>query len=142
MFANKLIDLLNSDSVAVQQESGEGYVYMGEYRNATTDEPLFDQVKIGFTTKHLDERATALSGGVQGPLKFVMTYAWRFPPGYAYAAEQYLHGLFDEYRQRGEFFEGKEGLLGEWAVEAIKDQFDTFSEPYLIDGEHLEAVSG
>lgn len=129
--ANKLLELINSG--ITKKESVEGYVYIGEYRNAQTDEPLFDQVKIGFTTKPLTERAVALSGGVVGPLKFVMTHAWRFPPDYAYAAEQHLHGVFDDHRQTGEFFSGLDGLIQEWAIEELSS-LPVSSELVLVDG--------
>ncbi|NOZ09460.1 MAG: GIY-YIG nuclease family protein [Gammaproteobacteria bacterium] len=136
MVANKLLELLNSG--AVEKGPVEGFVYIGEYRDIETGEPLFDQVKIGYTTKTLEERATALSGGVIGPLKFTMIYAWRFQPaGYAYMTEQRLHGLFDDYRQMGEFFSGMEGLIEEWAGEAIDKLFGDISEPVLIDGEQV-----
>lgn len=131
--ALKLIELLEKG--AAQKELVEGLVYIGEYRDAGTDEPLFDQVKIGFTTKTLEERAAALGGGVVGPLKFTMTYAWRFQPGYAFIAEQRLHGLFDDYRELGEFFSGMDGLIEEWAGEAIAELFDAVSEPVMIDGQ-------
>ena len=130
VLANKLLELI--DSGAARKEPVEGFVYIGEYRNAKTDEPLFDQVKIGYTTT-LDERAVALSGGIVGPLKFVMTHAWRFRPGYAYAAEQHLHGLFDEYRQTGEFFSAMDGLIEEWATEAL-GKLPVISELILVDG--------
>ena len=134
VLANKLLELINSGDV--KKEPTEGFVYIGEYRNVKTGEPLFDQVKIGYTTKTLEERATALSGGVVGPLKFVITHAWRFQPGYAYAAEQHLHGRFDDYRQMGEFFSGMDGLIEEWAIEVLGNLGVT-SELVLIDGEYV-----
>lgn len=90
---------------------------------------------VKYSCKAIEERAAALSGGVLGPLVFVMTSAWKFEPGYAYAVEQYLHGAFDSYRQRGEFFLSKEGFIEEWSAEKIEKQFSKVSHQVLIDGE-------
>jgi len=128
-----LLDFLNKGMF--EKEPVEGVVYIGEYRDIESDQPLFDQVKIGFTTKSLDERAAALSGGVLGPLRFVMTYAWKFEPGHANVVEQYLHGAFDSYRKKGEFFLSLEGLIEEWSAEKIDEMYSDVSEPILIDGE-------
>jgi hypothetical protein len=46
------------------------------------DEPLFDLVKIGFTERSIKDREIALSGGVKGPLKFIVNTAWKFDAGY------------------------------------------------------------
>jgi hypothetical protein len=133
--ADKLLEFLEKGDM--KKEAVEGFVYIGEYQDAETGKSLFDKVKIGYTNKGIEERAVALSGGVVGPLKFVMTNAWRFKPGYAYVAEQRLHGIFDAYRQMGEFFSSMDGLIEEWANETICKLFDGLSEPILIDGQQV-----
>jgi len=135
VLSDKLLALLNAGRL--KSKPTEGFVYIGEYRNSETGESLFDEVKIGYTNNNIEDRATALSGGVKGPLEFVMTYAWCFQPGLAYIAEQSLHGLFDNFRRKGEFFMDMDGLLGEWASEAISNKYDEKSKPILIDGERV-----
>lgn len=101
---SRLLSKLLEDGV-VKTENKDGYVYIGEYQDAETEAPLFEQTKIGYTTD-LEQRATALSGGVDGPLLFKMIRAWKLPAGEAYATEQFLHGKLRGYRQKGEFFTG------------------------------------
>jgi hypothetical protein len=131
--ANALKKLFEGGKVL--KEPGPGYVYIGEYINNETNEPLFNYVKIGYTASGVEQRAQALSGGVVGPLKFEMKYAWKFDPGLAYIVEQYLHGLFDSYRQMGEFFNNMDGLIEEWASEVISSEYSDVSEPTLINGQ-------
>lgn len=135
-YSIKLFEFLEKG--VIEKEPTEGFVYIGEYRDFESGQVLFDQVKIGFTTKTLEERAAALSGGVLGPLKFVITSAWKFEPGYAYAVEQHLHGAFSAYRQRGEFFLAMEGLIEEWSAEKIEKLFREVAEPVLIGSEEVE----
>ncbi|KZY29751.1 MULTISPECIES: GIY-YIG nuclease family protein [unclassified Oleiphilus] len=111
----------------ISKDLDSGYVYVGEYVDAESNEPLFDYLKIGYTTD-IDDRAKSLSGGVSSPLKFNMKHVWRFKPGYAYVVEQYLHGEFHDYRQMGEFFTSMDGLIEEWASDIIANEFSDVSE--------------
>lgn len=132
VFSQKLLELLNSGKL--KNDPVIGYVYIGEYQNIETGQPLFDNVKIGFTNSDIEQRATALSGGVIGPLIFVMKHVWCFKPGYAYIAEQELHGIFHEYREMGEFFSSMDGLIEEWASEAISEKYEDIAELILVNG--------
>lgn len=118
-FSQELIRFLklNSKRTAIR-----GYVYIGEYVDIATNRPLFEQVKIGFTSD-LETRATTLSGGVAGPLKFLMRYHWEFDSAEAYAVEQAMHGKFAQYRQNGEFFSCLDYLLPELVDDEITSRF-------------------
>lgn len=102
-----------------------GYVYIGEYRLTDEEEPIVQQVKIGTTIRKLSTRAHEIGGGVEGPITFVITHAWRFEPGDAVIAEQLLHGEFAEYRQRGEFFNDLDDVIPELAEEFFQGKFDS-----------------
>ena len=129
-FAQELIKLF--DKRVVKKAPEIGYVYVGEYIDSNTKQPLFDQLKIGYTT-NLKERAAALSGGVVGPLEFDMKYHWEFASEYAFAIEQGLHGKFSRYRVKGEFFKNIEGLLS-----ALVDDEITTSYGELLRSSNFE----
>ncbi|MCG7538245.1 GIY-YIG nuclease family protein [Pseudoalteromonas sp. OF7H-1] len=129
--SNILKRLLSENKI--KKEPSSGYVYIGEYKSNETNEPLFNYVKIGYTTCDVAQRAQSLSGGVISPLKFEMKHVWKFDPGFAFIAEQYLHGFFDSYREMGEFFDSMDGLLEEWAEEVITSEYSDISEKLVID---------
>lgn len=118
-FSQELIQFLKTKQ---RETPDSGYVYIGEYINAETKQPLFDQLKIGYSS-NLKNRAVALSGGVAGPLEFDMKYHWEFDPGVAYAIEQGLHGKFSQYRKRGEFFSNLSHLLAELVDDEITQKY-------------------
>jgi hypothetical protein len=130
--SDHLLAIINSKKLPSKQVAG--FVYIGEYQDCESGNALFDKIKIGFTEVGIEERAKALGGGVISPLKFVMTHAWSFSPGYAYIAEQKLHGIFHEYREMGEFFLSKDGYTAERACEIVKKLFNEVANPILIDG--------
>lgn len=109
-----------------------GYVYIGEYINSDTKQPLFDQLKIGFTT-NLENRATALSGGVSGPLEFEMKCFWEFNSSVAYAVEQSLHGKFSDFRKNGEFFTNEQGLLIDLVDDEITERYGDLLKSTSLD---------
>lgn len=118
--SKELIKLFNGK---VQNKTPEyGYVYIGEYIDSESKQPLFDQFKIGYTT-NIKSRAAALGGGVIGPLEFSMKYYWEFESKFAYAIEQSLHGRFSRYRRAGEFFNNVDGLLAELADDVITTNY-------------------
>jgi len=133
--SNILLNLLKKQECKNLPDSG--YVYIGEYQNVTNDEPLFDLVKIGFTERSVKDRESALSGGVIGPLKFVVNTAWKFEKGFAFPVEQELHGFLDDYRQMGEFFINNDGLIEDLATQFISKKYHYESEPVVINGELL-----
>jgi hypothetical protein len=100
----------------------QGFVYIGEYINAETKEPLFDQLKIGYTS-NLKDRAAAIGGGIAGPLEFDMKYYWEFDLDIAYAVEQAMHGKFAQYRKKGEFFSNPSFLLAELLDDEITQNY-------------------
>ncbi len=118
-FSQELIAALKNKQ---KNTPSNGYVYIGEYINAETGQPLFDQLKIGYTS-NLDNRAIALSGGVNGPLQFIIKYFWEFNSNIAYAIEQSLHGRFSKFRKNGEFFINTSGLLPELADDEITKKY-------------------
>ena len=118
-FSQELIAALNSKQRNIPSS---GYVYIGEYINVDTEQPLFNQLKIGFTS-NLESRAIALSGGVNGPLKFIIKYYWEFDSNIAYAIEQSLHGRFSKFRKNGEFFNNVSGLLPELTDDEITKKY-------------------
>lgn len=118
-FSQELIRLIGSRR---QQTSEKGFVYVGRYVDAETGQPLFDQLKIGYTT-NLSSRAFALSGGVAGPLEFEMLWHWEFNPEMAFAVEQAMHGRFSRYRRRGEFFNNESNLLAELVDDEITQRY-------------------
>lgn len=119
-FAQQLIKFFNKTSIKKHPEIG--YVYIGEYIDSGTKKPLFNQLKIGYTT-NLEGRAVTLSGGVIGPLEFSMKFYWEFSSEHAFAIEQSLHGKFSRYRLKGEFFENFEGLLATLADDEITARY-------------------
>jgi T5orf172 domain len=121
-FSQELIHFLRDKQKAIPDS---GYVYIGEYTNSETNQPLFNQIKIGYTT-NLMNRATTLSGGVVGPLKFVIKYHWKFDSDFAYAIEQALHGKFSQYRKKGEFFSNPDCLLPELVDDEITQSYGAF----------------
>ena len=106
-----------------KKSSATGYVYIGEYINRETKDPLFDQLKIGFS-QDLEARAIALRGGVLSPLDFNMKYYWEFDLDMAYAVEQALHGRFTEYRKVGEFFNSLNYLLPSLIDDEITQKYE------------------
>lgn len=118
-FSQELIRLLHSKK---RQTSGRGFVYIGEYIDSETKQPLFDQYKVGYSA-NLENRAAALSGGVAGPLEFTIKFYWEFESGEAYAVEQAMHGKFSKYRKNGEFFWSLNRLLPELVDDEITSQF-------------------
>lgn len=96
------------------------YVYLAEYRNSITGEPIdgFGQIKIG-CTGDLEGRAVALSGGVKAPIEIILSHAWLVNTGNAFAVEQYLHGHFREHHVIGEWFDGLDGALRELIQEQV-----------------------
>lgn len=118
-FSQELFRLLKSKP---REFPSRGFVYIGEYINAETKEPLFDLLKIGFSS-NLEDRVIMLSGGVVGPLEFVIRLHWEFGFGEAYAIEQALHGKFSQYRKRGEFFSHFNYLLSELVDDEITSRF-------------------
>ena len=118
-FSQELMSLINSK----QKNTPEvGYVYIGEYIDSETKQPLFNQLKIGFSS-NLENRAATLSGGVVGPLEFNMKYWWKFSNVVAYAVEQALHGRFSKYRKKGEFFSNDFDLLPELVDDEITKNY-------------------
>lgn len=118
-FSEELLALFQTkkiDSPAV------GFVYVGEYVDSETLEPLFNQFKIGYST-NLEKRSSALSGGVAGPLTFHIKFYWEFDFGQAYAVEQALHGKFFQYRKKGEFFHSLNRVLPELIDDEITTRF-------------------
>lgn len=105
-----------------KKEPELGYVYIGEYLDSQTKKPLFNQLKIGYTS-NIKQRAAALGGGVIGPLEFCMNYYWEFESNFAYAIEQALHGKFARYRASGEFFTDSDGLLVDLVDDEITSQY-------------------
>ncbi len=118
-FSQELLRLLSGKQRATPIS---GYVYIGEYINSETGQPLFEQLKIGYTT-NLMNRASTLSGGVAGPLEFNMKYHWEFDSDVAYAIEQALHGRFSQYRKKGEFFSNPSLLLTELVDDEITQNY-------------------
>lgn len=118
-FSQELISFLRNK---LRNNPDSGYVYIGEYIDSETKQPLFDQLKIGYSSD-LNSRALALSGGVAGPLEFNMKYYWEFDSDFAYAIEQALHGRLSKYRKRGEFFSNASGLLAELADDEITKSY-------------------
>lgn len=118
-FAQELIKLLQGKKSSVPTV---GFVYVGEYIDSETREPLFDQFKIGYSS-NLEKRANALSGGVKGPLTFDIKYFWKFESGEAYAVEQAMHGRFSHHRKDGEFFNGLDRILPELVDDEITSQY-------------------
>lgn len=121
-FSQELIRLLASRR---KQRHEKGYVYIGRYIDTDTRQPLFDQLKIGYTT-NLASRAVALGGGVAGPLEFEMEWYWEFEPEMAFAVEQAMHGKFSKYRKRGEFFINESNLLAELVDDEITQRYGDF----------------
>jgi len=121
-FSQELIQILSKKQ---RNKPSDAYVYIGEYINSETGLPLFDQLKIGYTS-NLENRAIALSGGVNGPLQFVMQYFWKFDSNIAYAIEQSLHGRFSKFRKNGEFFSNSSGLLAELTDDEITKKYGEF----------------
>lgn len=121
-FSQELIRLLASRG---KQSHEKGYVYIGRYIDRDTRQPLFGQLKIGYTT-NLASRAVALGGGVAGPLEFEMKWYWEFPPEVAFAVEQALHGKFSKYRKHGEFFTNESNLLAELVDVEITQRYGDF----------------
>ena len=119
-FGLVLADLVKKKRLPIKER--DGFVYIGHYVVAGTDDPLFDQIKIGYTTLEPSIRAKQISGGVLGPLEFKVIKFWKMNSGLmAYAAEQALHGEFSLVRQNGEFFDGYQGWLID-SVEEIMEQ--------------------
>ena len=118
-FSQELIRFLKSKQ---RETPDNGFVYIGEYINSETQQPLFNQLKIGFSS-NLKNRAAALSGGVAGPLEFDMKYYWEFNLDIAYAVEQALHGKFSKYRKNGEFFTNPSRLLEELVDDEITQKY-------------------
>lgn len=118
-FSQELMSLINSKQ---KNTSEVGYVYIGEYIDSETKQPLFNQLKIGFSS-NLENRAATLSGGVVGPLEFNMKYWWEFSKVVAYAVEQALHGRFSKYRKKGEFFSNDFDLLPELVDDEITKNY-------------------
>ena len=118
-FSQELIKLLQGKK---KDTLTEGFVYIGEYIDSKTREPLFDQFKIGYSS-NLEKRANALSGGVKGPLTFDIKFFWKFDSGEAFAVEQAMHGKFSHYRKDGEFFNGLDRILPELVDDEITSQF-------------------
>lgn len=121
-FSQEFIRLLASRK---KPNHGKGYVYIGRYINADTKQPLFDQLKIGYTTD-LANRAIALGGGVAGPLEFKMEWHWEFDVETAFAVEQAMHGKFAKYRRRGEFFADESNLLAELVDDEVTRNYAEF----------------
>lgn len=121
-FSQELMSLIHSKQKITPEV---GYVYIGEYIDSETKLPLFNQLKIGFSS-NLENRATALSGGVVGPLEFNMKYWWEFSSDVAYAIEQALHGRFSKYRKKGEFFSNDIDLLPELVDDEITKNYAKF----------------
>ena len=110
-------------SIELRQLSGENlpkssFVYLGEYVNSHTKQPIFDQIKIGYTT-NVEKRAFALGGGVNGPLEFSILKYWEFSGVSAYAIEQELHLYLKDMRMEGEFFHNKDNLAFELVEEYV-----------------------
>jgi|GEM_PF-2776061 len=118
-FSQELMKLIE---VKKRGAPDRGYVYIGEYINSETKQPLFDQLKIGYSSD-LKKRAAALGGGVAGPLEFVIRCYWEFEASVAYAVEQAMHGKFSSYRKRGEFFSCLDSLLPEVVDDEITARF-------------------
>lgn len=121
-FAQELLFLLRGKE---RETPDSGFVYIGEYIDSETKQPLFDQLKIGYSSD-LDNRAFALSGGVAGPIEFKMKCFWEFNAAHAYAIEQALHGRFSKYRKKGEFFSNASGLLAELTDDEITKNYSEF----------------
>lgn len=94
------------------------FVYLGEYVNSDTKQPIFDQIKIGYTT-NIEKRAFTLGGGVNGPLEFSILKFWEFSGISAYAIEQELHLYLKDMRMKGEFFYNEDNLAFELAEEYV-----------------------
>lgn len=110
-------------SIELRQLSGENlpessFVYIGEYVNSDTKQPIFDQIKIGYTT-NVEKRAFALGGGVNGPLGFSILKFWEFSGVSAYAIEQELHLYLKDMRMKGEFFNNEDNLVFELVEEYV-----------------------
>ena len=118
-FAQELIKLLQGKKSSVPTI---GFVYVGEYIDSETREPLFDQFKIGYSS-NLEKRANALSGGVKGPLTFDIKYFWEFEADEAYAVEQAMHGRFSHHRKDGEFFNSLDRILPELVDDEVTSQY-------------------
>lgn len=108
------------------RETEPAYLYVGEYRNKMKDNTtIFNVVKIGFSGD-LENRAKQLAGNLNlTPLEFHILKSWKFKPGYAYKAEQYIHALLDDLRYEGEFFTSDEGFVPEYVDELVNN--------YLLD---------
>lgn len=118
-FSQELIRLLQNKP---KETPEKGFVYIGEYIGSESKQPLFDQFKIGYSS-NLENRAISLSGGVAGPLEFVIRFHWEFKPREAYAVEQAMHGKFSQYRKNGEFFSSLNSLLPELVDDEITSRF-------------------
>ena len=120
-----LKDVLVNHRIPLSQRSG--YIYIGHYVASDTDSPIFDQVKIGYTTNTPEIRAQQLTGGVKGPLEFKIINTWKMSSGLAaYAAEQAMHGELNEFRQNGEFFSSYQGWIVDRVEEIINLEFCEF----------------
>jgi hypothetical protein len=118
-FSKEFIRLLQRKQKEAPQR---GFLYIGEYIDSETKRPLFNQLKIGFSS-NLEGRAFTLSGGVTGPLEFVIKFHWEFGFNEAYAIEQAMHGKFSQFRKKGEFFCNLNRLLPELVDDEITSKF-------------------
>ena len=86
------------NDTGIKKETGLLYVVYNEsIRNSETNERLY---KIGITKNSVSDRYHGL--GLKMPGKFETLFAYKFE-NYA-KAEQLIHGIFNKYRERGEWF--------------------------------------
>lgn len=118
-FAQIIGELIESGEYS---EEKSAYLYVGEYQNKIdSDTAIFNLVKIGFSG-NLENRSKQLAGNLNlTPLKFKMLKSWKFKPGYAYQAEQQIHGILDHLRHEGEFFNSQDGFVPEYVEELVKN---------------------
>jgi len=108
--------------LSIENIPESSFVYIGEYLSSDTKQSLFSQIKIGYTT-NVQQRAFALSGGVNGPLEFSIKRYWQFNGITAYGIEQELHRYLKEFRKNGEFFCNISNLAYELAEEYVLKNF-------------------
>jgi len=106
----------------IKMETGLLYVVYNEsIRNSETNERLY---KIGITKNSVSDRYYGL--GLKMPGKFETLFAYKFE-NYA-KAEQLIHGIFNKYREKGEWFN-----LSQKQLDLIKANCEEMGGRLVVD---------